>query len=122
MDHIMNYTYSSKMHDIGADEYLTISHKFPQRIDYAKFDKRLDEPIDPTNDNHTTYSYYISSEEEFIRDKEYEMTYILRGTENPIMSESRGVYPKKYEVNSHGDGTHGRELSWQFKSKYIHWN
>ena len=119
MDHIMNYTYSTKMHDIGADEYLTISHKFPQRIDYAKFDKRLDEPIDPANANHTTYSYYISSEEEFIRDKEYEMTYILRGTENPIMSESRGVYPKKYEVNSHGDGTHGRELSWQFKSEYI---
>ena len=48
------------------------------------------------------------------------MTYILRGTENPIMSESRGVYPKKYEVNSHGDGTHGRELSWQFKSKLIY--
>ena len=47
------------------------------------------------------------------------MTYILRGTENPVMSESRGVYPKKYEVNSHGDGTHGRELSWQFKSKLI---
>ena len=47
------------------------------------------------------------------------MTYIIRGTHksNVKMSDSRGVYPKKYEVNNHGDGTHGRELSWQFKSK-----
>ena len=47
------------------------------------------------------------------------MTYIIRGTpqSNVKMSDSRGVYPKKYEVDNHGDGTHGRELSWQFKSK-----
>ena len=48
------------------------------------------------------------------------MTYIIRGTHpsNVKMSESRGVYPKKYEVDKNGDGTHGRELSWQFKSKF----
>ena len=39
MDHIMNYTYTTKVHDLGVGEYMTISHTFPQRIDYAKFTK-----------------------------------------------------------------------------------
>ena len=39
MDHIMNYTYTTKVHDLEVGDYMTISHTFPQRINYAKFTK-----------------------------------------------------------------------------------
>jgi hypothetical protein len=86
-----------------------------QRIDYTSLGDNLENSIDPTNETLNNLDYYITSEEEYAMKRMYDLTYFMRGLKEPVMSPLSGIYPAKYEVDSQGEGTYGRDLTWSMK-------
>ena len=66
---------------------------------------------------------FLSGDEEYIQDRMYKLTYILRGLEEPKFSTTTqgGVYNEPWEVNSLGDGTYGREVGYKMKMYKCFW-
>ena len=122
-EHVTNISYSAMIHDLEKEDWMTIQHQFYQRIDYTDFTTKLDEMVDPTNSSHKNLDYYLSDDDDYIQDRMYKLTYILRGLEEPTYSTTTqgGVYKDQWEVNALGDGTYGREVGYRMKMYKCFW-
>ena len=119
-----NMSFVGCVHDIEKEDYFYLQHSFYKLFDYTGLNGQLPTLPDFSNKSHNNFDWHVTPEDEYLLNgKQYDLTYMFKDPEpeKVVYSDSRGVYPKVYQVDGNGDGTYGFDNHFQFKVYKCFW-